>query len=141
MAGYNREILVIVVRPGVNMADYVPSTVTLPPSLVQEVGYRVKLGMSFRSISNHYEKRVSAKPGELCYIARHIGQEYVDLDEPLGDNGTILQQLDASTESTVRVYAYSSPPAANCGIAEPDSVEPDTALGKDEGWEPYLLNP
>ncbi|KAF3155782.1 hypothetical protein EYR41_002390 [Orbilia oligospora] len=133
MTGYvNRRVKVIIVKSGPNMADYVPSTVTLPPSLVHETIYEVKLSTYFGIISSHYENLVSARDGEIGYIARYLGQEFVEPDEPLGNNISVVRELEASTDGTVRIYACGGGVSKKNCIVKPDSVEPDTSEVRDE---------
>ncbi|KAF3283218.1 hypothetical protein TWF970_001196 [Orbilia oligospora] len=133
MTGYvNRRVKVIIVKSGPNMADYVPSTVTLPPSLVHETIYEVKLSTYFGIISSHYEDLVSARDGEIGYIARYLGQEFVEPDEQLGNNISVVRELEASTDGTVRIYACGGGVSKKNCIIKPDSVEPDTSEVRDE---------
>ncbi|KAF3223701.1 hypothetical protein TWF192_000007 [Orbilia oligospora] len=133
MTGYvNRRVKVIIVKSGPNMADYVPSTVTLPPSLIHETIYEVKLSTYFGIISSHYEDLVSARDGEIGYIARYLGHEFVEPDEPLGHNTSVVRELEASTDGTVRIYACGGGVSKKDCIVRPDSVEPDTSEVRDE---------
>ncbi|EGX45501.1 hypothetical protein AOL_s00169g107 [Orbilia oligospora ATCC 24927] len=138
MTGYvNRRVKVIIVKSGSNMADYVPSTVTLPPSLVHETIYEVKLSTYFGIISSHYEDLVSARDGEIGYIARYLGQEFVEPDEQLGNVGALFPkrvELEASTDGTVRIYACGGGVSKKNCIIKPDSVEPDTSEVRDEDF-------
>ncbi|KAF3317018.1 hypothetical protein TWF173_001024 [Orbilia oligospora] len=133
MTGYvNRRVKVIIVKSGPNMADYVPPTVTLPPSLIHETVYEVKLSTYFGIISSHYEDLVSARDGEIGYIARYLGQEFVEPDEQLGNNVSVVRELEASTDGTVRIYACGGGVSKENWIVKPDSVEPDTSEVWDE---------
>ncbi|KAK6497153.1 hypothetical protein TWF506_004628 [Arthrobotrys conoides] len=88
--GHSRKkIQVIIVRCGPNIADLVPSTVTLPPSLTHETPYNVSLSTFFGIVSSHYEYITSSEERGLRYFVRCTcaHEEPVLMDVTLGEVG------------------------------------------------------
>ncbi|KAK6498436.1 hypothetical protein TWF481_011028 [Arthrobotrys musiformis] len=132
MAGYNKQIKLVIVRSGPDVSKHVPSTVKLPPSLVLETAYETTLGATLSTISNQYEALISAEEGELQYYGKYL--DPIEPDERLGDSGAVLQELDSSMDGkTVKVYAFGGGICRHWRqyIPEPDSMEPDVSPAQD----------